>query len=74
MYTFGNHVRVCCTEEYLSTGDYGVAATFFQRCRTSVHAKNLKAENLKNMRWVEEILAVDYGRYKLVVLYCNWVI
>ena len=23
--------------------------------------------------WVEEILALDYGRYELVVLYCNWV-
>jgi hypothetical protein len=33
----------------------------------------LKAANLEYVRWVEEILAVDYGRYELVVLYCNWV-
>ena len=43
--------------------DSGVATTFSQHCRSSVHARNLKVANL----------AVDYGRYELVVLYCNWV-
>jgi hypothetical protein len=50
-----------------------VTATFSLNCQSSIHAKNLKAANLEYVEWVEEILAVDYGRYELVVLYCNWV-
>lgn len=73
MYAFGNHIRVHSAEGNLTTVDSGVAATFSQHCRSSVHAKNLKAANLEYVGWVEEILAVDYGRYELVVLYCNWV-
>ena len=58
---------------FLITVDSSVVATFFQHCRSSVHANSLKAANLEYVGWVEEILAVDYGRYDLVVLYCNWV-
>ena len=58
---------------FLITVDSGVVATFFQHCRSSVHANSLKAANLEYVGWVEELLAVDYGRYDLVVLYCNWV-
>ena len=57
----------------MTTCDCGVDTTFSQNCRSCVHAKNMKASNLKYVGWVEEILAIDYGRYKLVVLYCNWV-
>ena len=57
----------------LTTVDSGVAATFFQNYRSSVHAKNLKAENLAYVGWVEELIAVDYSQYELVVLYYNWV-
>ena len=73
MYAFENHIRVRSAEGTLTTCDCGVAATFSQNCRSSGHAKNIKAANLEYVRWVEEILVVDYGRYKLVVLYCNWV-
>ena len=73
MYAFGNHIRVFSAEGTLTTADFGVAATFSQNCRSSVRAKNLKVANLEYVGWVEEILAVDYGRYELVVLYCNWV-
>jgi hypothetical protein len=73
MYAFGNHIRVRSAEGTLTTCDCGVAATFSQNCRSSVRAKTMKAVNLEYVGWVEEILAVDYGRYELVVLYCNWV-
>ena len=73
MYAFGNHIRVHSAEGTLTTVDSGVAVIFSPNCQSSVHAKNLKAANLEYVGWVEEILAVDYGRYELVVLYCNWV-
>ena len=73
MYAFGNHIRVQSVKRTLTTCDYGVAATFSQNCRSSVRVKNVKAANLEYVGWVEEILAVDYGRYELVVLYCNLV-
>ena len=34
---------------------------------------NFKATNLEYVGWMEEILAVNYDRYELVVLYFNWV-
>ena len=68
MYAFENHIRVQSAEWTLTTCDCGVAATFFQNCRSSVRAKNMKAAKLEYVRWVEEILTVDYGRYELVVL------
>ena len=73
IYAFGNYIRVHSAEGTLTTVDSGVAAAFSQHCRSSAHAKNLKAENLEYVGWVEEILAEDYGRYKLFVLYCNQV-
>ena len=60
-------------EGILTTVNSGVDAAFFQHCCSSVHARNLKGANLEYVGWVEEILAVDYSRYELVVLYCNWV-
>jgi hypothetical protein len=66
MYAFGNHIRVHSAEGTVTIVDSSVTATFSQNCRSSVHAKNLKAANLKYVGWVEEMLAVDYGRYELV--------
>ena len=61
MYAFGNHICVHTAEGILTTVDYVVAATFFQHCQSSVHDTNFKAANLEYVRWMEEILAVDYG-------------
>ena len=72
MYAFGNHICVHTTEGSLTTVDSAVVATFSQHCQSSVHDMNFKAANLEYVRWMEEILAVDYGRFVLVVLYCNW--
>ena len=71
IYAFGNHISVHSAEGTLTTVDFGVATTFFQHFWSSIYAMNLKAANLEYVRWVEEILAVDYGMYELVVLYCN---
>ena len=40
--------------------DLGVAATFSQHCRSSVHDIKLKAEDLEYVGWMEEILVVEY--------------
>ena len=61
MYAFGNHIHVHSAEGTLTTVDSGVAATFSQHCRSSVHARNFKAANLEYIGWVDEILAVNYG-------------
>jgi len=36
--------------------------------------RNVKASELEYVGWVEEIQSVDYGYYKVVVLYCNWMV
>jgi hypothetical protein len=74
MYSFGNHIRDHSAKGTLTTIHSCVTATVFQHCWSGVHAMNFKAENLEYVGWVEEILDImDYGRYELVVLYCNWV-
>jgi hypothetical protein len=74
MYAFGNHIRVHSAKETLPMVNSSVATTFFQHCHSSVCDINLKATNLEYVGWGEEILAVDYDRYEMVALYCNWVV
>jgi hypothetical protein len=74
MYAFGNHIRVRSAEAQWTTMDSGVAATFRQLCRAGLKDTNLKAAELEYVGWIEEILAVDYGHFEVVVLYCNWVV
>jgi hypothetical protein len=74
MYAFGNHIRVRSAEAQLTTADSGVAATFRQLCRAGMKDTNLRAAELEYVGWVEEILAVDYGHFEVVVLFCNWVV
>ena len=70
MYAFGNHIHVGSVEGTLTTVNCDVSATFSQHCRSNVCNKYLKAANLEYVGWVEVILAVDYGRYGLIVLCC----
>jgi len=74
MYAFGNHIRVRSAEAQLTTVDSGVAATFRQLCRAGMRDTNLRAAELEYVGWVEEILAMDYGHFEVVVLFCNWVV
>lgn len=73
MYAFKNQIRKHNAEEILTMVDFSVAAIFSQHCRSKVHAMNFKAANLEYVIWLDKILGVNYVRYELVVLYCNWV-
>jgi hypothetical protein len=33
----------------------------------------MRTANLEYIRWVDEIIGVDYGKFELLVLYCTWV-
>ena len=56
----------------LFTCNNGVATMFLQSCRASNSNKNMRITNLEYVGWVEEIISVDYGKFKFVVLYCTW--
>jgi hypothetical protein len=73
MYAYGNHIQVRAAESDLTTCDSGVAATFSQSCRASTSDQNQTRANLEYIGWVDEIIAVDYGQFELLVLYCMWV-
>jgi hypothetical protein len=72
MYGYGNHLRVRSTEGPLNTCESGVAATFSQSCRASSSDRNMTTSKLEYSGWVEEIIAVDYRRFELILLYCSW--
>jgi hypothetical protein len=69
MYVYGNYIRVQGAEVDPSTCDSGVAATFLQSCHTSSSDKNMRTANLEYVGWVGGIISVDYGKFKVIVLY-----
>jgi hypothetical protein len=73
MYVYGNHIWVRSAEVNLNTYDSSVVATFSQSCRMSSSDRNLSTTHLEYIGWVEEIIAMDYGKFELYVLYCSWV-
>ncbi len=73
MYTIGNHFKVANVEDYLTTNDSGVVAIFEQECTSRQNDENPIFARLKYIGWVEEILELNYGVLKMVVLFCNWV-
>jgi hypothetical protein len=73
MYAYGNHIRVRAAESDLTTCDSGVATTFSQSCRASTSDRNQTKANLEYIGWIDEIIAVDYGQFELLVLYYTWV-
>jgi hypothetical protein len=70
MYVYGNHIQVHIAKRNLNTCDSDVATTFFQSYHASSSDRNLSTAYLEYIGWVEEIIAVDYGKFKLYVLYC----
>ena len=72
MYAYGNHIRVRGVEIDLSTCNSGVAITFLQSCRASRKDQNHTVANVEYKGWVEEIIGIDYGKFKLLLLYCKW--
>jgi hypothetical protein len=69
MFVFGNHIHVASVEEHLTTRDNGVVATFEQAYVLGPNDQRLVIT--KYVRWVEEILELNYGVLNIVVLLCN---
>ena len=73
MCTYGNHFCIRAAEMDLTTCDSGVAATFSQSCCASIRDRNMKIADLEYIGWIDEILGIDYGNFKIILLYCTWV-
>ena len=73
MTAYGNKIHVRSAEVDLATCDSGVAAIFTRACRASTKDRNHGVANVEYIRWVEEIIGVDNGKFELLVLYCKWV-
>jgi hypothetical protein len=52
--------------------DFRVAATFTTMCKSSGQDSSPIKVDLEYVRWVEEILELDYGT-TCVIVFCNWV-
>jgi hypothetical protein len=73
IYGLGNHIKVSNVEEHFKTLDSGVVATFEHECISRPNDQILVLVKLKHVGWVEEILELNYGILKIVILLCNWV-
>jgi hypothetical protein len=73
MFVFGNHICASSVEDHLTTFDSGVATTFEWECRLGPNDRRPIIAKLEYVGWVEEILELNYGVLKIVVLLCNWV-
>ena len=73
MWAYGNHFRVQSAEHHLTTMDCGVAATFDQWCVSGPNDQNPVFAPVEYVGKVEEILDIDYGRFRTTVMLCNWV-
>ncbi len=73
IYALRNHIKVWSVEEHLKTVESCVVATFEHDCISRPNDQILVPAKLKYVRWVEEILELNYGILKIVVLLCNWV-
>jgi hypothetical protein len=71
MYAFGNHIHVASAKEHLTTFGNGVATTFEQACVLRPNDQRLVIAKLDYVKWVEEILELNYGVLNIVVLLCN---
>jgi hypothetical protein len=57
----------------LTTLNNGVATTFEQECILGPNEQKPIIAKLEYVGWVEEILELNYGVLKIVMLLCNWV-
>ena len=73
IYVYGNHIQVRIAKGNLNTCDNDVATTSSQSCRASSSDRNLSTVHLEYFGWMEEIIAMDYSKIKLYVLYCLWI-
>jgi hypothetical protein len=73
MWVFGNHIHVSSAKKHLRTCDNGVVITFEQKCVSIPNDYKLVLAKLEYVRWVEEILNLNYKVLNIVVFLCNWV-
>ena len=74
MYSYGYHFRVKSGEtSSTSTCDLGVAAVFRQPCRSGRRDQHVVNADLEYIGQIVEILELNYGRYYIVILVCDWV-
>jgi hypothetical protein len=74
MYAFENHLRVAITKYHLATSNSRLVATFEQKRVSHSNDQNPMVPSIKYVGWIEEILELDYGRFHIVVILCNWVV
>jgi hypothetical protein len=72
MYASGYHYRVKSVEEGFITCDSSVAATYSRLCILRPHDCNPVIAKLEYIGHIEEILQLDYGRFSVVVLICDF--
>ena len=73
MYAYGYKYRVQSAETSLKTCDSGIAATFVRECRFGIRDQNPVFAPVEYVGSLEEILELNYGTLKQVVLIGTWV-
>jgi len=72
-YAYENHIHLASVEKHLTTCDSGITTTFEETCVLGPHDRRPIIARLEYVGWVEEILELNYGVLKIIVLLCNWV-
>jgi hypothetical protein len=57
----------------MKTCDSGIAATFTRPCRVGAHDSNPVMANVEYVRYLEEIIQLNYQQLSVVVFLCHWV-
>lgn len=73
MRAYGQQFRVCSSEANLITSDCGVTVTSETVQRSGISDAHTVTGPVTYYGKVQEILELDYGSLKLVVLLCDWV-
>lgn len=74
MKAYGKQFRICDAEVNLVTCDSGVTATCETLQRSGLSDVNLISGSVTYYGKIKEILELDYGRLKPVLLLCDWVV
>lgn len=73
LYAYGYRYRVRSAELSLKTRDSGIAATFERECRFGLRDPNPVVAAVEYVGHLDEIIELDYGIVKQVVLIGTWV-
>ena len=73
LYAYGYRYRVQSAELSLKTRDSGIAATFLRECRFGLRDPNPIVASVEYVGHLDEIIELNYGIVKQVVLIGTWV-